>query len=120
MNEASGVVAEYSTEAEALVAMAQLVGEGIRATVMGLGGKGVPVAPFRLVVAAKEVARAQQLLEMQREAELDEDWEDAAEQAIDGWMCEFCDNVASPAQVFCPVCGASRTEVRADDEEGID
>jgi hypothetical protein len=120
MDEATGVVAEFTSEAEAFVALAQLAGEGIRAQVATLGGSGLPVAPFRVVVAPEDFHRAVIALGLGPEGTLDEGWEESAENALDGWICALCDTPNDLDQAFCPACGGSRHDVRAEDADDED
>jgi rubrerythrin len=116
MSDPIEVIAEYTTEAEAQVALARLREEGIDGQVDGFAGQSVPVAPFRLSVASSQAARALQIIEDHSKAQLAEGWEDDAEAAVDGWICAMCDTPVELTEAYCPECGAPRTAVRADDE----
>ncbi|MFO0878237.1 MAG: hypothetical protein U0840_12875 [Gemmataceae bacterium] len=120
MDEATGTVAEFTSEAEAFVALAQLAGEGIRAQVATLGGSGLPVAPFRVVVAPEDYNRAMVVLGQGDEGILDEGWEESAEAALDGWICSLCDTPNDLDEAFCTACGGSRLDVRAEDIDDED
>jgi hypothetical protein len=117
MYEITEVVAEYTTEAEAEVALTRLREEGLEGEVAGIGGELVPVAPFRLLVVAENAARARQILGLHTPEQYEQDWEEAAEAAIDGWLCAFCDTEVSLTEAFCPECGASRGASHVDDDE---
>lgn len=117
MSEETAVLAEFTTEAEAVAALNRLQTEGIQGEVAGPGGELVPVAPFKILVSSVALERARQLLQQDVEATLPEGWEAAAETAVDGWICAQCDTTVPLDQAFCPECGASRSEVRVEDDE---
>jgi rubrerythrin len=126
MSEPTEAIAEFQTVVEAQEALAWLREEGIEASIAGdvsetvnypiLGG--MPLAPTRLVVAASDAERAREVLAHREQEQLQDNWEDAAESAINGWICPNCDTEVNPEEAFCPACGASRTDVRAEDDEG--
>jgi rubrerythrin len=124
MSEPTEVIAEFQTVVEAQEALAWLREEGFEPSLEGelsetvnyplLGG--MPLAPTRVVVPASQAERAREALANRGEVQLQEDWEDAAEHAVDGWICPNCDTPVKLEEAFCPECGASRTNVRAEDD----
>jgi hypothetical protein len=118
MFDTNEVVAEYTTEAEAQVALEQLREEGIEGEVKGVGGELIPVAPFRLFVVAENALKARQVLGLHRQEAGEEGWEDEAESAVDGqWICGACDAQVPLDQDVCPECGTPRSEARAEGDE---
>src|SRR5262245_50524082 len=124
MYEPTEVIAEFPTETEAQVALARLRAEGIEGAISGevphaasfsLLGR-LQYAPILLSVAASQVDKARQILAQDRDAALEEGWEDAAEAAIQGWICPNCDTEVMPEETTCPECGASRPDLGADEE----
>src|SRR5262249_3287085 len=118
-------IAEYPTEIEAQEALTWLREEGIEGALDQdaadtsnypiLGGPAH--VPMKVLVAAADAERARAILTARSEGQLHENWEDAAELAIRGWICPKCDTEVNPDVVFCPECGASRTEVRVEDDD---
>jgi hypothetical protein len=120
-------IANFPTEAEARLALGRLDEEGLRAEVVPANdnlSRHAIVLPihdgYHLLVAAEDAERARQVLALDAEQPLADGWEDAAEQAIDGWLCPNCDTEVSMNEAFCPECGESRGEVRADDGDEDD
>lgn len=113
MYERTEVVAEFVSEAAAQVALARLRLDGICGVLTGhvpcaatfsLLGR-MPYAPIQLAVAVSQVERARFLLAVAGIEVLDPDWEQLAEQEIDGWICRLCDTEVEACRPCCPACG---------------
>ena len=123
MSAATEVIAEYTTQLEAEEALNWLRQEGVEGSIAVdvehaakypiLGGG--PVAPTRVLVLAADAVRARAILAKLDQGELQENWEDAAESAIQGWMCPNCDTEVNLEEAYCPECGSPRTDVRVED-----
>lgn len=124
MSEPTEAVAVFPTEVEAQEALAWLREEGIEGVLDAdaadtsnypiLGGPAH--VPMRVLVAAPDAERARAILASRGGDQLEANWEEQAEHAIQGWICPNCDTEVHPDEAFCPECGASRQDVRVEDE----
>ena len=119
MYERTEVVAEFTREAEAQVALLRLRMDRIRCTVVGqvpsvasftLLGR-MPHAAIQLVVAVSQAERARFILAAAGVEVLEHNWEALAESAVDGWICATCDTEVPHGQPSCPACGDGRAGV---------
>src|SRR5262245_29404934 len=125
MSQPTEAIAVFPTEDEAQEALAWLREEGIEGSLDRdaadtsnypiLGGPAH--VPMRVLVAASDAERARAVLASRGQDQLEPNWEEQAEAAIQGWICPNCDTEVNPDVAFCPECGASRTEVRVEDED---
>jgi rubrerythrin len=123
MYELTDVVAEFTSEAEAQVALVRLRMDRIHARVVGhiptaasfsLFGR-LPFAPIQIVVVRSQAERARFILAGAGVEVLEHDWETLAENAVEGWICPKCDTEGEPGEDVCPVCRTSRFEPPEDE-----
>jgi hypothetical protein len=115
--EVTEVIAKFTAEEEAQAALAALKAAGVQAVLSGhvpsaaafsLFGR-LQYAPIQLAVPQSQVDQARQVLEGAGSKPAP-GWEEAAEQAIDGWLCHNCDTVVAETEQVCPECGTPRSE----------
>jgi rubrerythrin len=122
--EATVIVAEYTIEDAARVALTALQAEGIQATVSGAMAdpanysifEALNCEPIQVAVLREQAEEARRILQ-----HLDEPpepgWEKKAEQAVDGWLCHECDTVVDQAALVCPACGTPRDQQPPESDE---
>lgn len=123
MYELTEVIGEFASEAEAQVALVRLRMDRIHARLVGhvpsaasfsfLGR--LPFAPIHIVVPRSQAERARFILAAAGVEVLENDWENLAEQAIDGWICTRCDSEVDHSEDHCPICSTSRFWVLEDE-----
>jgi hypothetical protein len=121
--ESTTVIREYDNPTEALADHAALRAAGIEALLVGdvanaahpdwVAGR-LDYGPIQLAVAASK--RDAALEALQEEDVTEEGWEEAAESAIDGWLCRNCDTVMPQEEPACTACGSLRSEQPPQDE----
>jgi rubrerythrin len=118
MYELTEIIAEFAIEAEAQVALVRLRMDRIQAQVVGhvptaasfsLFGR-LPFAPIQIVVVRSQAERARFILAAAGVEVLEHDWENLAENAVDGWICTLCDTEVEHGEDVCPICHTSRFE----------
>lgn len=119
------VIATFEDRAAAEAVQTVLREAGIEATLQGdVGSEAHPdlVAghlhsePIQMLVPAAQVEAAAAALK-EAVAPPEEGWEQAAESAVDGWVCVNCDTVVDQNEAVCPTCGALRAEQPPQDDE---
>jgi hypothetical protein len=113
------LIAEFDNEAEAEAAVALLKEAGIPVLTSrdeasaSLFGQ-TPYELTGLAVPQSQEAEAQRVL-AQLDGPLEPGWEQQAEQAVDGWLCQNCDTVVAETEQVCPECGTPRSEQPPED-----
>lgn len=118
MAEDEEVIAEFMTETEARSAQIRLAEEGILSQLRGVESQTVlHLEEIQLAVPLSQAGQARRILRSVHEQQLEPGWEDAAEEAINGWVCEGCDTIVALEVAFCPECGSTRSHVDPRDDD---